>query len=76
MLPCHIGGEWSHILEQVGTVAALDVLHDHAEMLPRLEAAVHGYHERVVREGHDVTLRKHLLNLKRTNSFSHKLSIY
>ena len=36
----------------------------HAEMLLALEAAVHGDHEGVVSEGQNVSLRKHLLNLK------------
>lgn len=47
-------------LEQRRAVAALDVLHQHAEVLLRLEAAVEAHDERVVGEGEDVALREHL----------------
>ena len=64
MLPGHICGEGSHVLEEVGTVSALHILHHHAEVFPRLEAAVHGDNKGIVRKGHDVPLGKHLFNLK------------
>ena len=44
-------GEGPHVLQKVGTVPALYVLHHHAEMLLTLEAAVHGHYEGVVCEG-------------------------
>ena len=63
-VPGHVVGEGPHVLEQVGAVPALHVLHHHAEVLLALEAAVHRDHEGVVSEGEDVSLRKHLLNLE------------
>ena len=63
MLPCHISRKRSHILQKVGTVTSLNILHHHAEVLPRLKAAVHGDNKGVVREGHDVSLCEHLLHL-------------
>ena len=57
-------GEGSHVLEKVGTISTLDILHHHAEMLPALKAAVHRDDERVVGEGEDVSFSKDLLNLK------------
>ena len=60
-------GEGSHVLEQVGAVPALHVLHHHAEVLLTLEAAVHGDHKGVVSEGENVSLCKHLLNLECSN---------
>ena len=62
--PGHVRRKGSHVLEQVGAVAAFDVLHDHAEVLLRLEGAVHGHDERIVREGHYVALGEHLVNLE------------
>ena len=62
-LPRHIVGEGSHVLEKVGTVPALYVLHHHAQMLPALEAAVHGDYKRIVSEGKNISLCKHLLHL-------------
>ena len=62
-VPGHISWEGPHALEKVGTVAPLHILHDHAQVFPRLEAAVHGDDEGIVGEGHDVPLSKHLLHL-------------
>ena len=62
-LPCHIMREGSHVLEEVCAVTPLNILHHHAEVLPALEAAVHGDHEGIVGEGEDVSLSEHLLNL-------------
>ena len=62
-LPGHVVGEGSHVLEEVGAVPALHVLHHHAQVLPALKAAVHRHHERVVGEGEDVPLGEHLLHL-------------
>jgi hypothetical protein len=62
-LPGHICREGPHAFQEVGTIAALHILHDHAEMFPGLEAAVHGHHEGIVGEGHDVPLGKDLLHL-------------
>ena len=53
----------SHVLEEVCAVPSLNILHHHAEVLPALEAAVHGDHEGIVSEGEDVSLGEHLLNL-------------
>ena len=60
----HVGRERADVLEQVGAVTTLYVLHDHAQVFTGLETAVHGHYEWVVCEGHDVALSKHLLNLK------------
>ena len=57
-------GEGPHILEEVGTVSALHILHHHAEMLPALKAAVHRDDEWIVGEGEDVSFSKDLLNLQ------------
>jgi len=62
-LPGHICREGPHAFQEVGTIAALHILHDHAEVFPGLEAAVHGHHEGIVGEGHDVPLGKDLLHL-------------
>jgi hypothetical protein len=62
-LPGHIRGKGSHAFQQVGAVASFHILHHHAEVLPRLEAAVHGDDEGIVGKGHDVPLREHLLHL-------------
>ncbi len=65
-LPGHISREGPHAFQEVGTIAALHILHDHAEVFPGLEAAVHGHHEGIVGEGHDVPLGKDLLHLHAT----------
>ena len=64
LVPGHVWREGSHALEKVGAVAALDVLHDHAEVLARLEGAEHGHDEGIVGERHDITLGKHLVDLQ------------
>lgn len=40
-----------------------NIFHDHAQMPPGLEGAVHGHHERVLGKSEDVPLYKGLLNL-------------
>ena len=67
LLPGHVVGEGPHVLEQVGAVPALHVLHHHAQVLLTLKAAVHGDHKWVVSEGENVSLCKHLLNLECSN---------
>jgi len=59
----HVQRQRAHVLEQRGHVPALHVLHAHAQVAPRLEGAHQRHHERVVGEGHDVALDKHLLQL-------------
>lgn len=49
-------------LQQSRTIAAFDVLHEHAEMVPRLERAVERHHERIVGHRQDIALGKHLQN--------------
>ena len=66
-VPGHVVGEGPHVLEQVGAVPALHILHHHAQVLLTLEAAVHRNDEGIVREGEDISLRKHLLNLECSN---------
>ncbi len=61
--PGQVEGKGADVLEEGGTVAALDVLHDHAEVLLRLEAAQHAHHKGIVGEAHDVPLGKDLLHL-------------
>ena len=56
--------EGPHVLEKVCAIPSLNILHHHAEVLPALEAAVHGDHEGIVSEGEDVSLGEHLLNLR------------
>ena len=55
--------EGSHILQEIGAVSPLHVLHHHAEVFLALEAAVHRHDEGVVRKSEDISLGKHLLNL-------------
>ena len=64
--------EGSHVLEEVCAVTPLNILHHHAEVLPALEAAVHGDHEGIVGEGEDVSLSEHLLNLLITVKYLNK----
>jgi len=61
--PGHIRRKRSHVFEQICAVTALNVLHDHAEVLPGLKGAVHRHNERIVCERHDVTLGENLINL-------------
>ena len=63
VVPGHIVGEGPHLLEKLGAVPALHILHHHAQMLIALEAAVHRDDEGIVSEGKDVSLSKRLLNL-------------
>ena len=66
-LPRHISGKRTHVLEQVSTVPSLNILHHHTQVLPGLEAAVHGDHKGIVGEGHDVSLSKNLLHLEKNS---------
>ena len=43
-------------LEERGAIAALDVLHDHAQVFLGLEGALKAHHERVVGEAQNVAL--------------------
>ena len=55
--------EGSHVLQEIGAISPLYVLHHHTEVLLALKAAVHRHDEGVVREGEDISLGKHLLHL-------------
>lgn len=55
-----VDGKRTHVLDQRGHVATLDVLHHHAQVLACLERAHESHNEWIVRECHDVTFREHL----------------
>lgn len=58
-----VDGQSAGVLQQGGTVSSLDVLHQHTQVLPRLEGAVEGDHEGVVGHREDVPLGEHLVHL-------------
>ena len=69
-VPGHVIGEGPHVLEQVGAVATLHILHNHAEILlaPKVQNAVHGDDKGNVSKVENFSPRKHLLwNLECSN---------
>ncbi len=59
----HVEWQGAHVFYERCHIAALHVLHHHAEELLGLEGADERHHERIVREGHDVAFGEHLLDL-------------